>query len=446
MNAGASRTPSAGAALEAVVLTAAVPALGWLLDRHDTFFLGHPFSWLAFVPLLVGLRHGLVLGCASAVMLDAALVFAWRTKSFGVGAFPGEELVALVTLALLTGQCSDVWRRDGKRLESALDSMRRQLDQTSRAHFLLELSHDGLEEREGGGAPNLREALAAVQNLAVDLREDWKRLAPSILDVFAEYCTVESASLCTVSAGGALVQPAVAALGRPRAVPPEDPLLRDALTTRRLTYLPTATSTTGAVSSSLLVAVPFLDAEGCVRAVLCIESLPFMAFHQRNLETIATLVEHFADVIWGAARDLEARRRREFENRLAIALQGVRTSKDSLVVAGLYVRRGSPIRRIVPTALGASLRAADVLFVTRDASGNHLIHLLLPAADQTAALALEGRLTGIVRKELNLSLDRAGAAFAFHVPGPRDTVPGVMRLVAQKAHLDENNLDAHQFR
>ena len=440
MSESARHKPSARAALETLVLTAAVPVVGWSLDRHEPFFLHHAFSWLAFVPLLIGLRHGLMLGCGSALLLDAALVFAWRTRALGVTTFPGEVLVALVALAVLAGQFSDVWRRECKRLDSGLDSMRQQLDQVSRAHFLLELSHDRLEERECD-APNLREALAAVRDLAGDLRGNWEPLAPRVLDIFAAYCTVESASLHSVTAGGTLVEPPVAVLGRPHTVSPSDPLLRDALTARHLTYLPTATRPTGSASSSLLVAVPLVDPGRRTRAVLCVESLPFMAFHQRNLETIATLAEHFADLVWGTARDMKRRRRREFESRLSSALQGVQTAKTSLVVAALHVRRGSPISDIVSTVLGASLRDVDVPFVARDSGGNHLVSMLLPSADKVTALALEERITGIVRQELNLPLDRAGAAFAFYVPGQRDTVPGVMRIVAQKAHVDENSLD-----
>jgi hypothetical protein len=298
--------PSWRAALESAVLAVGTPALGWLLDRQDAFFLGHRFSWLAFVPLLVGLRHGFVLGCASALLLDSCLVFSWRTHALGVDAFPGETLVALVAVAMLAGQFCDAWRRESRRLGAQGDSLGRRLDEISRAHALLELSHDRLE-RQTDGAPNLRHALAAVRALAADAGGDFEPLAPTILEIFATYAMVEVASIYRVTSGEA-EDKAVAVLGRPRPVSPHDPLVREAVKTRRLTYVPTVTQSERGPASNLLVAAALPDASGRARAVLCVESLPFMAFHHQNLEIIATLAGHVADLLWGPAlgREREA--------------------------------------------------------------------------------------------------------------------------------------------
>src|SRR4051812_46507073 len=65
------------AVVESVFITLAIPAIGYATDAHDPFFLGHRFSWLVFVPILIGLRHGSVLGLGSAALLDAVLLVAW---------------------------------------------------------------------------------------------------------------------------------------------------------------------------------------------------------------------------------------------------------------------------------------------------------------------------------------------------------------------------------
>jgi hypothetical protein len=432
-------SPSWRAALESAVLAGAAPAIGCLLDRRDAFFLAHRFSWLAFIPLLVGLRHGFVLGCASALLLDACLVFSWRAHALGVAAFPGETLVALIALAMLAGQFSDVWRRESKRALAGLDSVRKRLDETSRAHALLELSHDRLDEQTRG-APNLREALAAVRALASGVHGGrWEPLAPAILEIFATYAMVEVASLHRVPSGGAAEPEAVAVLGRPRAMAPHDPLVREALGTGRLTYLPAVAKGPRGPASNLLVAVPFIDAAGRARAVLCVESLPFMAFHQGNLQLIATLAGHLSDLFWGAARDALGGRRQQFEQRVAQALEERRASDVPVALAGLRVRRGSPMSDIVAVVLGGALREGDVPLVTRELGGDHVVYLLLPGTDEGAARALEERIANVVRQELHLPLDRAGALFAFHLPGGRDTAAGAVRLVAEKVQVDEKS-------
>jgi hypothetical protein len=192
----------------------------------------------------------------------------------------------------------------------------------------------------------------------------------------------------------------------------------------------------------LLAAVPLVDPTGNVQSVVCVESLPFMALHQRNLEAIATLADHIADLVWARPVDQAQGRRKEFETRLARLLRDVQAFEVSAVVAALYVRRGSPMSDIVPAVLGSSLEPSEIPFVTRDAGGSHLVYLLLPKGDEVAGRALGERVEGILRQELNLPLDRAGAAYAFHVLGVRDTVPSVMRLLAQKAHVDEKSVDA----
>jgi hypothetical protein len=448
----ASQSPSARAALEAVVLTAAAPLLGAWIDPRDPFLLHRGFSWLGFVPLLVGLRHGFMLACAGALLLDGALVCAWRMHAFGVATFPDETVVALLALAMLAGQFSGVWRRDTRRLDGEVDSLRGRFDELSRAHCLLELSHDRLVELSQG-APNLRDALDAVRELGAGAAtRSLESQATDIVEIFETYCMLQAASLHAVTDAGEIVARPLAVVGRPRAVSPEDPLLRKALATRQLAYAPTTTPPPRGSASSLLVAAPFLRRRGwggtapaagdasAVGAVLCIESLPFIAFHQKNLEVIATLAAHLADGIWGrSSGSLALERREDFERRLERELRDVRVLEVSAVVAALYVRQDSPMSDIVPAVLGGSLRDQDVPFVVRDARGNHLVYLLLPKADEDAARALEERIASFSRQELNLPLDRVGAAYAYHVPDGRDTAPGVMQLLAQKAHFDDQD-------
>jgi hypothetical protein len=175
-----------------------------------------------------------------------------------------------------------------------------------------------------------------------------------------------------------------------------------------------------------------------------VESLPFIAFHEQNLKTMAMIAGHLADGIWGQVRDAAVERRHDFEMRLARALRDVRVLEVSAVVAALYVERGSPASDVVPAVLGGSLRAQDVPFAERDARGNHLVYLLLPSADEVAARALEERIGAILRRELDLPLDRVGATYAYHVTHHRDTVAGVMRLLAEKAQLNDEGQDSNR--
>lgn len=436
--------PSPIAALETVLITAAALGIGWLLDRHDPFFLRHPFSWLVLVPLLVGLRHGFALGCASALALDAALVFSWRARAFGVERLPGETFVGLLAIAMLTGQLSDVWRREVRRLDVALDALRTQSSELSRSHLLLELSHDRLAQ-ESVGTSTLRDALVAIDRVAEQSGgAPWPVLGASMMDVFAQYCQVEVASLHVVDARGKVEAAPVAVLGRPEAIDPSDPMIARALESVELTYLPTATSATDvARASKLLAAVPLVDTGGKLHAVLAAHAIPFMAFHRDNLEALASLAGHFADVVaaGGADRGRERTRREELEQRVARALRDLEAFAIPSIVSLLTIAPGSVVSGMVEVILAATLDPADTPLVTRTTRGDYVVYVLSPASDEAAARARGARIEALVQGELGLSLGRAGASYAFHALAPRDTVYGVMRMLAQKAHVDASTLE-----
>jgi len=128
------------AVVESLVIGAALPAVGFLINRTDPFFLARPFSWIVLPPLLAGIRHGFAAGCASASVMAFALVLSVRYHVFGVDAFPGEALLGMVLVTMIVGHVSDVWHRDAERIRAQLESAGRRANEFARAHFLLSLS------------------------------------------------------------------------------------------------------------------------------------------------------------------------------------------------------------------------------------------------------------------------------------------------------------------
>jgi hypothetical protein len=388
-----------------------------------------------FPPLLLGLRHGFAAGGASALLLGCSLVAAWRGRTLGVVNFPAEPFLGLLAMAILTGQFSDVWRRDTGRLGSMLDQVKRRSSELARAHFLLELSHGRLED-QNASAPNLRDALATVNKIAAGAHGEWEAIGERMMAIFAAYAMLEVGKVLRIDARS---QPAgvVATLGRTGPVDEDDVLLVEAVRSRELTYIPTGASAKEreVVSRSrLLAAVPFVDTTGALHAVLCVQAMPFVAFQRKNLETLAILAGHFADVLTRPSQRLDPERERkaEFDTRLARALLDLRAFGVPAVVAGLWTRRNSGVFEIIDVIIGGTLRPIDLPFRTEDPLGNSLFFFLVPMADLTAARALYARVETIIRRELNTSLVQAGGAFTFHVIRPDDTVGGVVHRVTQQ--------------
>src|SRR6185369_3476521 len=122
------------------------------------------------------------------VLLDGLMAIAWRTQFVPMEKLPGDIMLGLTALAMLTGQFSDVWKREIVRLDGGFDVLRKQLGELMRSSFLLELSHDRLEERTGKGAPSLRDTMLAVHRIGEGkTNPQLSDLADAIVEVFQTY-------------------------------------------------------------------------------------------------------------------------------------------------------------------------------------------------------------------------------------------------------------------
>ncbi len=431
--------------VETAAITLAVPAIGFVVDRSDPFFLKHPFSWVIFAPLLIALRHGFTLGFTSAAVLNLTIVIGWRTHFLSIERFPAEPLVGMIALAMVVGQFSDVWKREILRLDAGFDVLRRQNEELMRAHFLLELSHDRLDEQVGRNANSLREALVAVRDLGRGTAPSYRTLGAAMLEVFGAYCMLEVGELYLVEQDRRerrVLGQLVATLGRAREIGTNNPLVMDALTSGKLTYVPAATRSgrdRELSRSPVLAAVPFSDTRGRMSAILVVQAMPFISFDKRNLEAMATIAGHFADLVayGGRPTDADRGRKESFEIRLTRALRDLQDRNIPSIVAFMWIRRGAPGSELVDDLLDSALGELDFPYVARDPEGNSFVYVLVPMAGEEAARALEQRLDTAAKKRRGVKLARLGAFFSFHILQPTDSILGLFRLFSQRAEQEE---------
>ena len=435
------------AALETLLLTVLIPLIGYLTNHNDPFFFEYGCSWLLLAPVLLGLRHGFAPAVASAFMLDCFMLAAYRAHAFGVVALPGASLVGLFVFAMISGQFSDVWKREIVRLDGAFNVARRQLNELSREHFLLELSYDKtLDAHAQRQAPNLRDAISAVRNLAREGRDvSMQSMAKPILEVMAAYCLIETCSIYPVQNGILANAPAVC-MGGTQGIAANDILVLEALRTKCLTTVtesgrspqtasPNASNARGGkLQTDLLAVVPFVDTAGNVHAVLCIEAMPFVAFERKHLESLFILGGHFADILstQGSPSHLERGRRYEFEVRMNRALKDLRDHGLPSTVFGLIVQQRSAVKEFVNTVLADALRVVDFPLVERTPDGSYAVFNLLPMTSEDSAQALVARFAHLVESELHTTMLLAGADPFVHVLRKEETVADVMDLLSRK--------------
>ena len=103
------------------------------------------------------------------------------------------------------------------------------------------------------------------------------------------------------------------------------------------------------------------------------------------------------------------------------------------VVAFVWIRRGAAMADLVDTMLGDALQELELSYVARDPSGNSFVYVLLRAATEGAARDLEARLEAVARTR-GTSLGGLGATFSHHALSPTDSLLGIFRLFATRAH------------
>jgi hypothetical protein len=193
--------------------------------------------------------------------------------------------------------------------------LQRRAGELARAHFLLELSHTRLSEQVGRTTGSLRDAIANLCSLAGGAdRVSLSVHGDAVMGIFASHCGVEIGELFLVERGE--LWASCARLGRAEPLDGADPIVTRAIASKQLVHVPAVPrgeeedDGTLPPSSPVLAAVPFEDELGDVRAVLCVQAMPFVSFQRRNLETMATLARHISDLAGTPRMEMRDERRK----------------------------------------------------------------------------------------------------------------------------------------
>lgn len=424
--------------LETTLVTLALPTAGHFFDARDPFLLRAPFSWLALAPLLTGLRYGFAHGFGAALGLVVALSAAWRAGALGVASYPAQLAVGLLVTGMLAGEFNDAWTRRLGRLDAINAYRRMRLTEFTRSYHLLKVSHDRIEQMLAGSTQNLREAITTMRR---ELLGGYRQTPPLfgleklIVGVFANYGWVQVASLYVV-ADGALVSPAVADVGRPVEVAPGDALVALALDTGELASVrpevPAAERNT-----SLLAAIPITDAYGRVWAVLCVENMLFIAFHEENLALLSILGGHIGDLLatgpaLSRSRNLSVK---EFVTHVRRSL--VDRKRYDLPVALLAIVPGPDSAQAVTELVTGQRRGLDQVLVLEDRAGRSALLLLMPLTEERGVDGYVARLDENLKRKLGRSLADAGVRLHPRLLGAGDDAEAVAAEMAKLCGMDD---------
>lgn len=435
--------------LETAVLTALIPAIGWLFNPGDPLFYASSFSWLVAAPLLAGLRYGFLFGFASALVTAAIMALAPR---FGIEqtALPVQYAIGVILAGMVAGEFTDIWRRRFAQMRIINDYQGTRLNEFVRNYHLIRVSHDQLAERLAANPHNLRDALLALAERFHEAEpgEDiLRRRAADLLSFLAVEGRLEQCALFPVDESHRVAkQPLDFLGGQPADVDVSNhPMVQACIEQRTMISLKSEMAEElQQASQSLLAVIPLIDVDDRIWAVVTVTEMPFVVFERGNLHLLAVLGGNLGDIVseaYDRAPPDKERARFQFEQRLRRWTQYARRYRlTSLVVA--YEIPGR-IRGIGNEALidlvYEQLRALDFGWVTDVRDGGQVMYVLMPLTPERGAAAYRERMTNLLQERFGVDVAESGLVFHQRVVDGKRSAADLLTDVRRQA---EQNVSA----
>ena len=395
--------------LETLVVTGAAVGLGLWLTPDDPLQMHAGFPWPVLAPLLLGVRYGFVRGMVSAGLLVLAL-FALRYSGHpGYAQLDPSFIVGVLVCGMLVGEVRDLWERRLQRLQMANDYRQYRLDDFTRSHQILRVSHDLLEQRVAGSDQSLRSSLLGLRDklrITCDERDALGVLAEPILAMLGQYGSLRVAGLYRVDEREQVVPEALATIGVMGPLDTRDDLVKLCLERGELVSVRQELIDAGdsAQFSSLQACIPLINAQGQLLAVLAVRQMPFFAFQDRTLSLLALLAGHTADLLHPDRQVLQLpdADAQHFTLQLKRSLADV---EQHGLLAGLFAFELTRANDELSRLFERSQRGLDLHLPVRNSRGNQLLLVLLPLTSPEGTQGYLARINLLLREHFGTESD-----------------------------------------
>jgi len=311
-------------AIEVSLFSLAIVGLGYIFDKSDPLLIHYEFSflilWLAIVTLFYGLAMGLVMWTAFVVVS----VFLYIDD-------PIFTTVLLENLAFvfLFGLFFSNLHREIDSSEIKIKYLQLRLKELTSAFFTLKISHDKLESIYITQPASFRfvisDILESCEHNTAELS------ATNTLKVLKKFFAVNSAMIWRVKKGN--LSRVLASIGSiDTDIDKKDTLLEEALVQKKAVYLKDLEDKE---QTEYIYAVPFLDKQDNVVALLIIKDIPFLFYNEDTLLKINVVFNY----IWTEYKKRASLDRIQRKDDNVIRLDNNRHERQAIVDFKLEVVR-----------------------------------------------------------------------------------------------------------
>ena len=291
--------------LETALWPALFVGLAWYSNPANPFYIDEGFPWPWLGPWLIGLRYGVAYGAAASVGLWGSWLIYTQTVAHALvqaQQFPRLYFLGGAIATLIAGEFGSHWRMQILRLQEGQQFLNDKVERLTRRLYLIKLSHDELEYEMVDRPGTLRESLIELRIL-MDRYTRENPLQPGglpgaqfMLDFVAQHCRIDSAIMYSVRMEPTIKLTRVAAVGAMPEPDADDPMILRALESGHQMHLQDALLERSE-RHQLIAATPLISSAREPFGLVAIGNMPFTSLTTDNLQTIAVLLESYADYL-----------------------------------------------------------------------------------------------------------------------------------------------------
>lgn len=269
-------------------------------NPDNPFYINEGFTWPWLGPWLIALRYGVGFGAAA----STGLLVAWAlvTPQAQWVQFPRLYFLGGAITTLIAGEFGSYWRMQMLRLQESQHYLDDKVERLTRRLYLMKLSHDELEYEMVDRPGTLRESLIELRILMHDYTQNNAATASELpgaqamLEFLMTQCRIESAAIYSLRMEPEVKLTQVATAGGMLDAEPTDPMVLRALESGHQVHLQDALLEVSE-RKQLIAVTPLMSSAGQPFGLLAIGNMPFTALTSDNLQTIAVLLESYADYL-----------------------------------------------------------------------------------------------------------------------------------------------------
>ena len=299
--------------LETLLWPALFVGLAWYSNPNNPFYIDEGFPWPWLGPWLIGLRYGVGYGAAASAGLWGSWVLYTQIMApmvAGAAArtlaqtpqFPRLYFLGGAIATLIAGEFGSYWRMQILRLQEGQHFLNDKVERLTRRLYLVKLSHDDLEYEMVDRPGTLRESLIELRILMDRYTRENPLEAVALpgaqfmLDFVTQHCRIDSAIMYSVRMEPTVKLTRVAAVGGMPEPAADDPMILRALESGHQVHLQDALLERSE-RHQLIAATPLISSARDPIGVVAIGNMPFTSLTTDNLQTIAVLLESYADYL-----------------------------------------------------------------------------------------------------------------------------------------------------